>query len=232
MVDQSRLHDALRGFVGILGGRYEIGEVLYQLTDQTVAVIGCTGAGVAIRNGGSLQFVTATHEPITRIEQRQIDTGQGPCQDAFDTGQVTTCADLQAESRWPDYRPEAVEFGARAVAGIPLAARQETIGALNLYWFEPHQPTGAELDAAGLLAEMAAAYVANLVVITDAERLNKQLHTALESRVVIEQAKGVLAERTGTEPAAAFERLRSHARSNQRRLHEVAADVVAGDLEL
>lgn len=232
MVDQSRMHDALRRFVGILGDRYEIGEVLYQLTDQTVAVVGCDGAGVAIRNGGTLQFVTATDEPISRIEQHQIDTGQGPCQEAFDTGRVATSGELDAESRWPDYRRQAVELGARAVVGIPMVAREETIGALNLYWFDSHEPTKAELDAAGLLAEMAAAYIANLVVLTNAERLNKQLHTALESRVVIEQAKGIIAEQTGLEPAAAFERLRSHARSTQRRLHQVAAEVVAGELEL
>lgn len=233
MVDHSRLHQALASFARIVHESYEIGDALYLLTDQAVAVLSCAGAGVAIRTeAGKLEFVTATDEPITHIEERQIVAGQGPCYEAFTTGEPATSTDLRTESRWPDYCEVALEKGAAAVAGIPLSGRDEIIGALNLYWDEPHQLSDEELQAAGLLADVAAGYIVNLRVITDAERLTKQLQHALDSRVIIEQAKGMIAERHGIPPQEAFELLRHHARSTNRRIHDLAGEVVAGELEL
>lgn len=233
MVDRAKLHEALSEFVRVLTGRYDIGRVLYELTDQCVAVLDCDGAGVAIRRDGSgLEFVTATDEAVTRIEERQIEGGQGPCHDAFATGEQTVSGNLQEESRWPAYRPLALEVGARAVAGIPLAAQGQTIGALNLYWTQPHECSDEELQAGQLLAEMAAAYITNLALLDEADRLNKQLQHALDARVVVEQAKGIVAARHGIAPQAAFERLRDYARPRQLRVHDVAEQIVAGELEL
>lgn len=174
----------------------------------------------------------ATDEPVTRIEKCQIDTNQGPCQDAFESCAVIVAPDLQAESRWPDYRAGALQSGARAVAGIPLVVRGEPIGALNLYWSQPHEPTDAELSAADLLAAMAAGYVANMTVISDTERMNRQLQAALESSVVMEQAKGAIAERHSVTPDEALALLHHHARTTRREIHDVAADVVARQVEL
>lgn len=232
MVDHGKLHEALREFVAGLTGRYDIGRVLYALTDHAVTVLGCDGAGVAIREGGRLQFVSATDEQVTRIEETQIAGDEGPCYDAYHTGGQVQSFDLRAEDRWPAYRSEALAQGARAVAGLPLVAHGSPIGALNLYWAAPHECGDDELAAGQLLADMAAAYITNLSKLDAAERLSGQLEQALDSRVVIEQAKGMLARDHDIDPEAAFEVLRDHARPRQLRVHDVAEQVVAGDLEL
>lgn len=232
MVDHAMLRQALTRFVRLLSGRYRIGRVLYELTDSAVDVLACDGAGVAVRNGEALQFVTATDQWITRLEKQQVRGCEGPCHDAFRSGEEIASADLKEEQRWSGYRPLALERGARAVAGIPLVARGQTIGALNLYWIQPHACSAEELEAARLLADMGAAYIANQVLLEDAQRLNGQLQLALESRMVIEQAKGIVAERHRLDPDGAFDRLRTHARSNRCKLHEVAERVVDGDLDV
>ncbi len=235
MVDHSRLSDALTEFVEVLTYRYEIGRVLCRLTERCVHVLDCRGAGVAIRSSGDrLEYVTATDEAIAHIEERQIDGGEGPCHDAFRSTQQIVCPDLEDVDgdRWPAYRPAALREDVRAVAGIPLTARGQALGALNVYWSQPHQCSEEELNALQLLADMAAAYITNLSLIEDAERLNEQLHHALDSRVVIEQAKGIVGERHGIEPDAAFELLRDYARARQERVRGIAEQIVHQDLRI
>lgn len=229
MVDHTQLQVALTEFVGVLVRRYDIGRVLHQLTDHCVAVLDCEGAGVALRNGGSLRFAAATDPVVTRIEERQITAHEGPCQDAYAAGGATISPDLGDEERWPDYRQLACEEGIRAVAGVPLIVDQTTrLGGLSLYWRQVHTPTEDELAAGRLLADMAAAYITNLRSLADAEQLNSQLQEALDSRVVIEQAKGIIEERHHLDPQAAFERLQDYARPRNQRIYDIAQDIIAG----
>lgn len=233
MVDDTTLQAALREFVGVLVRRYDIGQVLHQLTDHCVEVLGCDGAGVAVRNGGTLRFVAATDAVVTRIEQRQIAARQGPCQDAYTTGAATTSIDLDDEERWPAYRQVACEAGIRAAAGVPLIVdRTTTLGALNLSWRQVHSPTEDELGAARLLADMAAAYITNLRSLADAERLSDQLQETLDSRMVIEEAKGILEERHQLDSQAALDRLRDYAQPRNQRLSEIAREIITGDLDV
>ena len=229
MIDQRSLLDVFREFATRLLGPYEIGPVLYELTDQVVAVLGVDGAAVSLADSdGVLRFVTATDADVAAIEEEQVAHDQGPCQEAFRTGQPVVVADLAACRAWPDYRQTAMGRGARAVAGVPMPVGDQRIGALNLYWQAPYEPPEEELGVAQLLADMATGYILNATARERAETLATQLQHALDSRIVIEQAKGMLVERHGLRPADAFQRIRMQARSANRRVHDVATDIVAG----
>lgn len=232
MIAHSALEAAFAEFAHALLDRYDIGTVLYRLTDHAVEVLGVDGAGVSLADGAGLAFITASDDRVVRIEENQIEVAEGPCHDAHRTGRHVFCRDLASDERWPDYARVARAAGCRSVAGIPMPARQTTIGALNLYRSEPHDWTGRELQVAQILADMAAGHVVHARALDDARVLNRQLQHALDSRVIIEQAKGMIAARNGLDPAEAFTSLRAHARQRGRRLHDVAAEVVAGDLEL
>jgi GAF domain-containing protein len=233
MTDQQALLRAFADYARTLSAPYDIGDVLYRLTDHIVEVLDVAGAGVSLADAdGGLRFVTATDEHIVHVEERQVTAGQGPCHDAFVSGDRVTSADLDAEERWPDYTPEALGQGCRAVAGIPMLAGDQRLGALNLYARQPREWPADELDIAQVLADMASGYVVNARTLSEVERVNAQLQHALDSRMVIEQAKGILAERHGVHPAAGFDRLRAYARNRNRKVHDVARDVVDSTLRL
>lgn len=234
MVDHVRLRQTVKNFTRILGEPYDIGAVLYRLTDEVLAVLGCDGAGIAIRDPkGGLRFVASSDQRVACLEDRERELGDGPCHEAVSTAEVTVSGDLRHESRWPAYRRVALQQGARAVAGVPLIVQDTPVGALSLYRLNPKTVCDqADLETAQLLADLGAAYLTNRKVLTESEKLQDQLQHALESRVVIEQAKGVISERHGLEPAAAFEALREHARSRERRIHDMAREVVNGGLQI
>ena len=215
-----------------LSRRYDIGEVLYRLTDQVVEILDVDGAGVSLADQGALRFVTASDEDIAAIEEQQVALSQGPCHDAYASGDRVTAADLRVEERWPDYVPVAVERGCRAVAGSPMHAGEHRVGALNLYVRRPREWPADELGIAQVLADMATGYIINARALTESDRVAGQLQHALDSRVVIEQAKGILAERYGTDPAAAFERLRRVARTRNAKVHDLARQVIDRTVEL
>ena len=233
MADQAALMRTFAEYARTISRRYDIGDVLYRLTDQVTDVLDIDGAGVSLAAAdGSLQFVTATDDHIVHVEERQLHTGEGPCHDAFTSGARVTAADLRAEERWPAYTPFAVEQGCRAAAGLPLLVDDQRIGALNLYVYRPREWPADELDTAEVLADMATGYIINARALSESEQLTGQLQRALDSRVVIEQAKGRLAERHDIDPAAAFQLLRKHARDHSRKVPDVARAVLDGSLQL
>lgn len=197
-------------------------------------VVGTTGSGVSlIDDTGELRFVTATGEAVEEVERLQDRFGEGPCRSAAATATVMVVSDLRtADDRWPKFAPAVVDRGLLSVLGIPMHLDGTTIGALNVYADEPRAWTDDEVNAARLLADMATAYIVMVDQLHSAEQLADQLQHALDSRVIIEQAKGILATARDIDMPAAFELLRRHARNGNRRLHDVAAEVVDGTLRL
>lgn len=233
MVDQHRLHRALRDFAHTLVRRYDVGDVLYRLSDDVTDVLGVTGSGVSLLDDGVLRFITATSDQIEEVERLQDQYEQGACEEATTTATAIAVCDLRMETdRWPKFAVAAVEHGLSAVLGIPMHVEDTTIGALNVYHDQPRAWTDEEISAAQLLADMASAYIVMVGQLHSVEELAGQLQHALDSRIVIEQAKGVLARSHASDMSTAFEVLRRYARSNNRNLHAVAADVVDGTLEL
>lgn len=235
MVDEIALRVAFAEYADALLRRYDVGEVLYRLADQVVAVLQIDGAGVSLGvSADQLKVVSATGEAVTRIEDAQVHTQQGPCYQAYADGRAVTCRDLEDDDRWIEYRRTALDQDFRAVAGIPMPVGEDCarIGALNLYAAAPRQWTDDDLEVAQLLANVASGYIINSRHLDEQRTLAQQLQHALDSRVVIEQAKGVLAGRHGIDVAEAFDRLRRHSRDNQTRIHDEAQQVIDGDLQL
>ena len=232
MADQTALLRAFADFAHTIAGPYEIGDVLDRLTDHATAVLDIDGAGVSLSDAGELKFVSATDDRTVAIEERQAEFGDGPCHDAYRSSDVMTSADLSAEDRWLRYTPFVIEQGFPSVAGIPMMAADTCIGALNLYRHAPGEWPADELEIARVLADMASGYIVNARTLSAHEQLATQLQYALNSRVIIEQAKGVLAAQTETTTEEAFNVMRQYARRNGRKLHDVAHDIVERTLTI
>lgn len=230
MVDESALFRAFEQYSHTLLSDYDVTHVLHQLMDQVIEVLGVEGAGVCLADEqGRLRFVAATNADVAVIEEEQVQEDEGPCHDAYRTGAQVVVDDLTTSEAWPGYLRVALERGVRAVAGVPLPAGDDRwIGALNLYRSDVHDWGQHELATAQLLANMASGYIATRSTMGSSEELADQLREALESRRVIEQAKGVLAGRHDITPEQAFALLRGFARRSNRILREVCAEVVTG----
>jgi GAF domain-containing protein len=233
MVAQQQLFQALSEFAQTLVHRYAVADVLFHLTDHVTDVLDVTGAGVSLGDGEDrLRFVTASNETIVEIERVQELAQQGACVDAYRSGVVNASNDLDAESRWPQLVPDALRLGLRSVVAIPMQFSDETIGALNIYDSRPRTWDDEDQSAAQLLAHIAVGYVANASQLEQSERVREQLQRALESRIVIEQAKGMIAADQGIGVDEAFKRLRQYARSHNANLHTAADAVVNLGLRL
>jgi GAF domain-containing protein len=227
VIDDTALRNAARDYARRIASTYELGDALYSVTDMSLQVLGCDGAGISVGDtDGRLRFVTATEQGVVRIEEEQAIAQEGPCFEAYESGTLVVTTDLAGETRWERYRDTALEAGFRAVAGVPMLVEDVRIGAMNLYHARPHEWSQEELEVAQVLADMASGYIANHRTLTESRRLADQLQKALDSRVVIEQAKGVLAARHELNIDDAFQRLRERARNAGRRLHDVAREVV------
>jgi GAF domain-containing protein len=224
---QEPLLQALTDFARTLTGRYEVGDVLDELASVTVEVVGAFGAGVSLGDAdGRLQFATASDEAVRQLEEVQQRVQQGPCWAAYRSGQPTLVADIETIEQWPEYCEVCRRVEMRSVAGIPMMWNGQGFGALNIYREVPGEWTEEDTNAATVLADMATSYVAHASQLDQAVRLNEQLQAALESRVIIEQAKGLVAGERGVSLSEAFELLRRHARSHHASLRAVAAAVV------
>jgi len=216
----------------LVTGEYDVGQVLFDLADQCLEVLPVDGAGVSLadpRDG--LEFLAATDARAHRAEEAQLEHQDGPCLTAFRSGKVVTVDDLEQDERWPDYRDLALELGYRAVMTVPMPVRDDTIGALDLYRDTPGPWAEEVIEVATALSNLATGYVTMSRALDDATLLNDQLQRALDVRVVVEQAKGILSGRDGQTPAEAYERIRAHARDHQRTVRDVAEAVVDGALD-
>lgn len=223
----------LAAYSGLVVGPGEVPQLLGRLAEQIALLLHATGAGVLLLDeAGSPRLVIATDGRTERVEQRQLDVVQGPGHDALRDGRCVTSPDLRQEQRWPRFVPVAVEHGCLSAACVPLQVGDSPIGALDLYRDVPSSWVTDELALAEGLAAIVAGCVVHARAHAEDQRLVRQLERALESRVSIEQAKGVLAERHHITTAAAFERLRGHARHHNLHLAEVARGVVEGHVRL
>jgi transcriptional regulator with GAF, ATPase, and Fis domain len=227
MPDESLFLKALSEFAQTLAHRYEVSDALMHLAEHVVDILDLAGAGVSVRDDdGLLRPVTPVNELTVDLEGTEEAKQEGPCIDAFHDGVLVVERVSDAVERWPAWTARAIDRGIVNVAGVPMRAGDDVIGAINLYSAR-HEPfTEAELQTAQVLADMASAYVVGASELDKSRRTNEQLQAALESRVVIEQAKGLIAGERGVSVDEAFEVLRSHARRRGASLRSVAEAVV------
>src|SRR3990170_4447173 len=208
---------------------FDVIDFLHGLTERCVEVLGVAAAGLLLTDQrGTLQVVAASSERTRLLELFQLQTDQGPCVDCFRTGQPVSVPDLPSAGRWPAFTAAAAEVGFAAVHAVPMRLRTEVIGALNLFDTAPGPLDEGKLRIGQALADVATIGLLQQRAIHRRDILTEQLETALRSRVLIEQAKGVLAERLHLDMAEAFTLLRGNARSRNRRLSDLAQAVVDG----
>ncbi len=203
---------------------FDIIEFLQGVTKHTSELAPATAAGLLLADHrGRLQLMAASDEQARMIELFQVQAVEGPCQDCYRQGSPVINADLStAGDRWPQFAPRAVEAGFRSVHAFPLRLRRQVIGALNLFGSEPTHMEDADVRVVQALADVATIGLLQQRAIQHAELLTEQLQTALNSRIVIEQAKGALAQVHRCTPDEAFDLLRRWCRNHNRRLTEVA----------
>ncbi|CAM3379475.1 GAF and ANTAR domain-containing protein [Occultella aeris] len=205
---------------------YEVHEVLGDLAERTSQLLALAGGGVTVEVDDRVRAITTVPEWLADLGRHQEDTQRGPCIDASATGAVVAVADLRADMRWPDYRTVAARIGVRSAAGIPMHLGTHTLGALNLYGEAPRIWDAEDLAAAQVLTDLATGFLINASSHAKQALVTEQLQHALDSRIVIEQAKGILAEARGLEVARAFDVMRKYARDRNLRLVEVARAIV------
>lgn len=215
-----------------LVGDFDLVELLTSLADSCVEVLGVSAAGVMLVGpAGELRAVASSSEAMRTLELFEIQSHQGPCLDSFSTGVAIAHEDLHAAvGRWPLFAPEAINAGFSAVQALPMRLRDTVVGALNLFHVDGGTLRAVDIATAQAFADVATIAILQHRIATDAVILNSQLNNALTSRIVIEQAKGIVAERRGVAMEQAFSAIRRYARTNNLRLVEVAADVVSGAL--
>jgi GAF domain-containing protein len=227
VVDQALFLRMLSEFARTLVVRYEIADVLYELAARTTTLLDVAGAGVSLRDEGRLRFVTGIDEATVRVEQGQERLQQGVCVEAFTSGKPVTVPNLaDIGDRWAEFRDEARAVGFAAVLGIPMCLDHDVLGAVNIYSAQPRDWSDDDIATAQVLADMATSYLVNASELEKSRRTAEQLQEALQSRVVIEQAKGILSAERKMSLDDAFNALRDHARNHNANLRAVAEAVV------
>jgi GAF domain-containing protein len=212
---------------------FDVIDFLHTLATRSVELLGASAAGIMLADQrGTLQVVASSTEEAQLLELYELQNNEGPCLDCFRTGAPVARADLPAmQLAWPTFTPQLQQHGFRSAQALPMRLRSETIGALNLFRTEPGRLSEADLGIGQAMADVATVGLLQERAIAARELVATQLQTALTSRVVLEQAKGMLAQRAGLSMDQAFQLMRAYARSNNRRLSDVAAYIIDGTLD-
>jgi GAF domain-containing protein len=217
----------LAQLAGLVLTEPDVSAALTRVTHVAVAVVpACDGASLTMRRAGVPDAPAASGDWALGLDELQFAEQEGPCLDCLREGSVLRSRDLAADERFPSYGPRAAERGARSTLSLPLAADGRTVGALNLY---SRQVDAFDRDALGLgelLAAHAALAVQAAMAYYSSRDLAAQMRSAMASRALIEQAKGVLVEREGISPERAFDRLVEQSQTSNRKLRDNAALLV------
>ena len=211
---------------------FDVVELLDRLAGHCTVLLDTAAAGLLLADQrGSLRVVAASAEQTRLLELIQLQNDEGPCLDCYRSGRPVSAENLAtAQDRWPLFAREAVEAGFHSVHALPMRLREQCIGTLNLFRVTAGPLEEADARIGQALADVATIGILQERAVRRSEVLAEQLQAALNSRIVIEQAKGMLAEHATSNVADAFALLRGFARDTNRRLSDVALDVVAGRL--
>jgi transcriptional regulator with GAF, ATPase, and Fis domain len=215
---------------------FDLMEFLHTLAERCVELLEVDAAGLLLADGrGALRLVAASTEQARVAELFQIQNDEGPCVDCFRSGQAVAISDIRAGDmveRWPRFAPAAYQMGFAAVHAIPMRLRDQVIGTLNLFRTAADGLDEAVARAARALVDVATIGILQERAVRQQELVAEQLQAALHSRVMIEQAKGVLAERHRLTPDQAFLMLRRYARNHNSPLTVLAGDVIHGTADI
>jgi len=218
-----------------LVNEFDLIEFFHMLTTRVADMLDASPVGLLIADQrGRLEFMAASDETVEHLELFQAQNQEGPCLDAYRQGQPVVNEDLaEAAGRWPSFAPRAVAAGFRSVHAFPLRLRADRIGALNVF----SASVGGRLDDSDIQVVQALADVASIGLLQErairrGEILTEQLQGALNSRIIVEQAKGAVAQAFGINVDEAFELIRAHSRNNNQRLVDIARTIVTNRSDL
>ena len=225
-----RLTAAFVAMADTLTTDYDTVEFAHQLIDHAMTFLPIAAAGILLGDtNGELHFFAASSDRAAQLEQLQMHAGAGPCLDAYHSGHRVIVDDLaNTIARWPTFAVRAAGYGFRAVAALPMRLREDRVGGLNLFLDHPGTLTDADIAVGQALADVATIGILHQRVLSRTEQVNQQLQSALDTRLIIEQAKGIIAERARIDMNHAFTLLRAHARSTNRKLADLARAIVDG----
>ncbi|MFI1991086.1 GAF domain-containing protein [Actinoplanes sp. NPDC020271] len=208
---------------------FDLIDFLQMLTDRTADLVGAAAVGLMLADGrGNLDFMAGSNENVKLLELFQLQAREGPCLEAYRTGQPVINVDLSAAApRWPRFAPRAAASGFQSVHAFPLRLRSQVIGALNVFGDSKGGDfSGADVPIVQSLADVAAIALLQERALRRGEALTEQLQGALNTRIVIEQAKGAVAHAQEISVDEAFTRIRRYARDHNRKLTDVAWAIV------
>jgi GAF domain-containing protein len=227
-VSAAGLERALAQLAELRTSPVSVEEALARVADSADALFGVGGTTMMVVDRDQvLRNLAASKGLAALLEELQDAHGEGPCVDAFDDKRPVWTDDLGREERWPRFAPAAARAGLLAVLASPIPYSHQAVGVVAVFAAEPHAWTEGEREAIVAFTDLVAMLILNAMEAEARGRLACELQGALDSRVVIEQAKGVLVGRQGISPRQAFERLRGLARDQRQPLTEVAGLVVA-----
>jgi transcriptional regulator with GAF, ATPase, and Fis domain len=227
-MDQELLSDTFVDLADTMVAEFDVIDFLHLLSDRAVQLLGASAAGVMLADPrGQLRLVAASSEAVRLLEIFQLEGEEGPCLDTVRTGQPVIAPDLRdAQQRWPRFAPAALQAGFTAVHALPMRLREHVLGGLNLFRDHAGPFDAADVRVGQALADTATIGLLHERNLRRAEVVGEQLQAALNSRVVIEQAKGKLAERAGLDMDTAFTALRNYARERNLRLSALAQSFI------
>jgi transcriptional regulator with GAF, ATPase, and Fis domain len=231
----TREPEVTRAFVGLarsLVDGYDVVDLLSTLTTNCAELLDIDSVGLLLANKrGELHVVAASSEASRDLELLQLQKEEGPCLDCYQDGRAVNVADLSDTSnRWPRFAPAAVDAGFRSMHAVPLRLREHMLGAMGLFGTRAGALNEDDLRLGQALADVASVSLVQDRAVSDHRALAEQLQNALNSRVVIEQAKGLIAQLGDLDMPHAFAVLRRYARDNNERLTDVALALVGRDL--
>lgn len=232
MTRESVLARTLVELADTLVDEFDVVDLLMLLADRCVEVLDVQAAGIMLATpDGQLRVMASSSEAMRVLELFETQAQEGPCFDCYHTGQAVVNQDLDAENgRWPRFAAEALGAGFHSAHALPMRLRGSVIGALNLFRNGVGQMGPADLEVAQAFADVATIGILQHRASLEAQLIAEQLTHALNSRVILEQAKGMVAERLNLDMERSFAALRNHARNHNLRLSDVAQSVTDGSL--
>ena len=233
MTREQRLALVFVELADTLVAQFDVIDFLQTLTERCVELLGADAAGLMLADQrGHLRVVASSAESARQVEIFELQHSEGPCLDCFHSGQqIVNLDEGQMRDRWPSFAAEAVELGFRSAHALPMRLRDDVIGAINLFTRTNRRLSDDDIVVGQGMADVATIGLLQERVGREKDVLAEQLQLALNSRILIEQAKGVLAERSRITPTEAFVVMRSYARRQHRTLTSVAAAVVDHTLQ-
>jgi GAF domain-containing protein len=232
MIREQRLGRVFVELADTLVDDFDVIDLLHLLCDRSVELLQADDAGlILVDHHGRLQVMASTTEEARLLELFVLQNAEGPCLDCFRTGEQMVNIDLdEVAHRWPRFHEATVRAGYRSTHALPMRLRGRLIGVMNLFCQRQTRLSQEDIDLGQALCDVATVGLLQERTIREGEVLAEQLQSALNSRILIEQAKGVLAERAGVDIGRSFAMMREHARRHHQQLRQVAVGIIEGTI--